>query len=205
MDQFHGSSSNDKLKTPVQGGRSLSTRERQSIDHSAWIKGWGSDADLSARPGVPMDKAPVLGVESLYLEVEQQVPEFKIHKSTEHGRLTPVFGTSCPPTGLSGRIRDVAYRLSEGRLSHWFLLIFADRVNVLEDLLAEVATLRIPHIPREMGFAAELKYNKKGVLTGAIALGIGAFALIALARARQRRRQSDPSGYGYRASVAVRQ
>ena len=39
--------------------------------------------------------------------IQQQVARVKIHKSIEHGKLTPVFGTSCPPKGLSGLIREV--------------------------------------------------------------------------------------------------
>jgi hypothetical protein len=61
---------------------------------------------------VPCDKAPQLGVELLYPPITQQVPKIKIHKSTEHGQLTPVFGTSCPPHGLSGMIRDFGYKFS---------------------------------------------------------------------------------------------
>jgi hypothetical protein len=74
---------------------------------------------------VPRDKAPQLGVEKLYPPIEPQVPHVKIHKSTEHGKLTPVFGTSCPPSGISGRIRDYAYTFSEGRLARWLMLMFA--------------------------------------------------------------------------------
>src|SRR4051812_22242988 len=97
MEQVLGSSSQDKLDVPNQGGRALNTNERLSLDLSKDIRGWGSDLDPNDRPGVPMDKAPDLGVEHLYLDIEPQIPKFKIHKSTEHARLTPVFGTSCPP------------------------------------------------------------------------------------------------------------
>src|SRR5688572_17882806 len=112
MDQRLGSSTKDILEVPVQGGRSLTTRQRSEIDLSATIPGWGSDLDLARRPGVPRDKAPGIGAESLYPDVEPQQPPHTIHKSTEHARLTPVFGTACPPKGLSGLLRDVAYRFS---------------------------------------------------------------------------------------------
>src|SRR5687768_8596009 len=107
----------------------LTTQERQRTDHSDTIRGWGSDLDPKMRPGVPRDKAPEIGVEQLYPAIPQQVPRIRVHKSTEHGKLTPVFGTSCPPSGLSGRLRDFAYRFSEGRLSRWMTLMLADRVN----------------------------------------------------------------------------
>jgi hypothetical protein len=114
--QIIGSSSEDRPARPVPGGRSLTSQERKSIDLSSSIKGWGSDLESGKRPGVPRDKAPDLGVEVLYPDIEQQMSCVKIHKSTEHAKLTPVFGTSCPPAGLSGPIRDFAYKFSEGRL-----------------------------------------------------------------------------------------
>ena len=108
LEQRLGSSSEDFLPVPVQGGRGLSTQDRESIDLSGSIPGWGSDLDPNVRPGVPRDKAPGIGNETLYLRtVQQQEPTVRIHKSTEHARLTPVFGTSCPPRGLSGRMRDI--------------------------------------------------------------------------------------------------
>lgn len=190
MEQYLGSSSENVLAMPIRGGRSLTTAERRDLDLSSSIKGWASDLDPANRPGVPMDKAPEIGIEYLYIDVEQQVPKFKIHKSTEHARMTPVFGTSCPPSGLSGRIRDLAYTRSEGRLSHWMLLMFADRVNVVEDILSELARFHIPNIPKEMGFAAELKYNRKGVLKGAALIGLGVLGLVALSTMRKKSRLS---------------
>jgi hypothetical protein len=71
---------------------------------------------------------PRIGVEHLYPPIK---PRSKIHKSTEHGRLTPIFSTSCPPAGPSGRLRDIGYRYSEGRLARWMTLMLADRVNYL--------------------------------------------------------------------------
>src|SRR3954447_16393489 len=105
MDQALGSSTRDVLDPPVRGGHGLTTGERQSVDLSGSIPGWGSDLDPGRRPGVPRDKAPEIGVETLYPAIQQQQAPHTIHKSTEHGRLTPVFGTSCPPRGLSGVLR----------------------------------------------------------------------------------------------------
>jgi len=135
--QILGSSSDDRLQRPVPGGTSLTTEERRTVDRSGEIAGWGSDLDPAMRPGVPRDPMPQLGAESLYIDVVQQSPPHRIHKSTEHGRLTPVFGTSCPPRGLSGRMRDFAYRFSEGRLSRWVTLLAADRVNTVEGVVAD--------------------------------------------------------------------
>jgi hypothetical protein len=134
-----------------------------------------------------MDKAPGIGIEQLYPKFEQQVSGSKVHKSTEHGKLTPVFGNACPPRGLSGLMRDFAYRFSEGKMSHWVLLMAADRVDMVEELLIDVAHLRIPNIPREMGLGSELKYNRKGVARTAAFAGLGLAAFLVVSTVRKRR------------------
>jgi hypothetical protein len=134
---------------------------------------------------VPRDKAPTIGHELLYPPIEEQIPTIKIHKSTEHGRLPPVFGTSCPPAGLSGRIRDAAYHHSEGRLARWVTLVVADRVNVMEDLLTDLAHLRIPNIPKEMGLKSQLRYDPGAVARKAAVVGLCVGALIAYSQVRR--------------------
>lgn len=161
---------------------SLTTSERAAIKMVPSVEGWGADLEREVRPGVPRDKAPNIGVEALYPDFEMQIPTVKIHRSIEHMRMTPVFGTSCPPTGLSGMIRDYAYRFSEGRFRHWLLLLFADRVNVAEDLINDLSHGRVPNLYKEMGLAAEWKYNRKNVIRN-MAIGvIGASALFGVAR-----------------------
>jgi hypothetical protein len=183
-----GSSSEDVLSEPVSGGHGLTTEERRSVDRSNEIAGWGSDLDPTVRPGVPRDKAPEIGVESLYPDIPQQLPVTRIHKSTEHARLTPVFGTSCPPAGLSGKLRDVAYRYSEGKFAHWLTLMLADRVNVVEDLLNDLVHLRVPNIPKEMGIRSAWRYDRAAVVRKAAIVGIVIGALIVYSRARRARR-----------------
>jgi hypothetical protein len=134
-----------------------------------------------------MDKAPGIGVEQLYPVFEQQVPRGKVHKSAEHGKLTPVFGNACPPRGVSGLIRDFAYNFSEGRLSHWILLVAADRVDMVEELIIDLAHLRIPNFPSEMGLGSELRYNRKGLRKKAAIVGLGAVAFVAISRRMQKR------------------
>lgn len=81
-------------------------------------------------------------------------------RSIEHAFLTPVFGTSSPPRGLSGVIRKYAYRrFSEGRAAHWLLLIGADRVDAIESHLASFATLRPDNPITETGIRSELTHN----------------------------------------------
>ena len=185
--QILGSSSKDKLPRPVPGGESLTSAERESADRSGEIAGWGSDLDPARRPGVPRDKAPMLGSESLYLDITEQLPPHRIHKSTEHARLTPVFGTSCPPRGLSGRLRDIAYRFSEGRLVRWVTLLMADRVDMVEGVLSDVGRLRPPNVVREMGLRSEWRHNRKRVYkVAAVSAGLLAFYLLTKSRRKPR-------------------
>ena len=187
MRQALSKSSEDVLAKPIRGGHALTSLERRSVDLSNTIRGWGSDLDPATRPGVPMDKAPGIGIEHLYPIIQQQVPRGKVHKSTEHGKLTPVFGNVCPPRGISGLMRDFAYNFSEGRLSHWILLMAADRVDMVEELIIDLANLRIPNIPGEMGLGSELKYNRKGLARKAVMMGLGTVAFVAFLRMQRRR------------------
>lgn len=176
MDQRQGASLNDILDPPIPGGWSPSEEERRSVDHSATIPGWGSDLDPERRPGVPRDKAPGIGPESLYPPIPPQRTDVLILKSTEHGQLPPVFGTSCPPRGLSGLMRRRAYHFSEGRLARWMLLMAADRVDVAEDFLRDLAHLRLPNVPREMGLKSELRHNRRK-LVGKTVIAVAGLAL----------------------------
>jgi hypothetical protein len=186
VEQLLGSSSDDVLPVPVEGGHGLTTQERNDIDLSSTIKGWGSDLDRAMRPGVPRDKAPEIGVEFLYPRLTQQEPTVRIHKSTEHARLTPVFGTGCPPTGISGKMRDVAYKYSEGKLQRWLTLLAADRVNVLEDIISDLVRLRVPNVFDEMGLRSEWRHNRNGVIT-TVAVAVIGIAALTLVRQSKRR------------------
>ena len=124
---------------------------RKSAAGHSHIKGWGTDLDHKNRPAYPMERTPPR-LEGLdWHDVEDQPLRMKIYHSTERPGITPVFGTSTPPTGLSGKIRDIAYRLSENDVRHWFLLLFADRVNVVEGIGHDLLHGRIPNIFSEMG------------------------------------------------------
>ena len=185
MEQVLGANSRDRLAVPVQAGHSLTTEQRRDIDLSSTISGWGSDLDPASRPGVPRDKAPELGGERLYPDIEPQPARVKVHKSTEHGRLTPVFGTACPPSGLSGRMRRMAYHYSEGRMLRWLTLMAADRVDVVENLARDFARLRPPNIVREMGLKSEWRHNRAGVMK-TLVVG-GAVLAVWMAWSRSRR------------------
>jgi len=50
----------------------------------------------------------------------------------EPTELTPVYGTAVPPRGISGLIRKAAYKIPDHRPARWMMLLFADRVDVIE-------------------------------------------------------------------------
>lgn len=109
----------------------------------ARIPGWGADLDPADRPSVPKEKFdPTFS--GAHWEFPERQPElWPRERSIEHAFLTPVFGTSCPPRGLSGRIRRRAYaRYSEARAAHWLLLLAADRVDTVESTLRSSGSRR---------------------------------------------------------------
>ena len=124
----------------------------------ARIPGWGVDIDPNDRPSVPrLQFDPNLSGARWELP-EQQPEKWPRERSIEHGRLTPVFGTSCPPKGVSGAIRKLAYRrYSEGRAAHWLLLLAADRVQATGAHIA--ALLKLHPDPIASGLRGELKGN----------------------------------------------
>jgi hypothetical protein len=123
----------------------------------ARIPGWGVDLDPRDRPAVPrLQFDPDLSGAHWNFP-ERQPEKWPRERSIEHKFLTPVFGTSCPPKGLSGAMRRLAYkRYSEGRAAHWLMLIAADRVDAVESAVASFATLRPDNPITETGVLSEL-------------------------------------------------
>src|SRR5215210_7287256 len=94
----------------------------------ARIPGWGADLDRKDRPSVPRERFDPRASGAHWDFPERQPEHWPRERSIEHKFLTPVFGTSCPPTGVSGAIRRFAYaKYSEARAAHWLLLLAADR------------------------------------------------------------------------------
>ncbi len=116
-------------------------------DLRARIPGWGADLDPHDRPSVPQEQFDP-GASGAHWDFPDRQPErWPRERSVEHAFLTPVFGTSCPPKGLSGAIRRYAYaRYSEGRAAHWLLLVAADRVDAAEHRVRSFASTR-PDVP----------------------------------------------------------
>ncbi|HLM06381.1 MAG TPA: hypothetical protein VK402_14480 [Blastococcus sp.] len=127
----------------------------------ARIPGWGVDLDPANRPSVPKLLEPQPDRSGAHWEMPEQQPEkWPRERSIEHARLTPVFGTSTPPKGLSGAIRKLSYRrYSEGRAAHWLLLVLADRVDAWESHLRSFATLRPDNPFTETGVKSEFTHG----------------------------------------------
>lgn len=123
----------------------------------ARIPGWGVDLDARNRPVVPMEDFDPGATNAHWHFPERQPEKWPREMSPEHGILPPVFGTACPPRGISGAIRKYAYTLSEGRTSHWMLLMLADRIDVMESRVEAVGEGRPDNPLSETGVIAEFK------------------------------------------------
>ncbi len=123
------------------------------------IVGWGVDLDPKNRPGVPKENFNPGGTGAHWDFPERQIPRYARELSTEHKFLTPVFGTVCPPKGVSGIVRRLAYKLSEHRVAHWQLLVLADRIDVIESRISGLLRLRPDNLITEAGLPAEIKHH----------------------------------------------
>jgi hypothetical protein len=158
----------------------------------AHIKGWGIDADRENDPTYPMKK--FTGDDRRRLNYErphQQSVDVEILQSNERPTISAVFGTSTPPSGLSGRIRRFAFRFSEGSWGHWLPLILADRVNVVEGIVDDIKQGHVPNIIAERGWNAEWKYNRTGVIKKAMIGAAITMAVVAFVTLKNRDREED--------------
>lgn len=126
----------------------------------ARIPGWGADLDPADRPSYPREQ-PGIETGAHWDFPERQPEKWPRERSVEHAFLTPVFGTSTPPAGVSGAIRKYAYKYSEGRAAHWLLLVAADRVDAWEHHVKSLATLRPDNPITETGVLSE--FSGQGV------------------------------------------
>lgn len=164
------------------------TRTRARPVDPATVRGWGVDADPRNDPTYPYRLREGGGRPMDWERPSLQRPQVEVLRSIEHNRLPAVVGTSTPPAGLSGAIRRAAFGYSESDWRHWLMLMGADRVNVVEGVLADLGRGQVPNIPAEMGIRAEWRHNKAGLARKA---AVGA-AVAALAVALWRTRGSGP-------------
>ena len=136
------------------------------------VNGWGADLDPKNRPAVPKEHMPPRFVQPHWTIPTQQKETIPVLISTERPTITPVFGTSVPPAGVSGLMRRFAFKYSESDLRHWLMLLAADRVNVVEGVVEDLVHGHVPNIFKEMGWGAELRYRPvRGVFKIAVTIG----------------------------------
>jgi len=107
-------------------------------DRFAHIPGWGSDLPRGNRPAVPMERTPPRLDVPWSDPPPQQPRTVEVLRSVERPEHSRTFGTRLPPKGLSGMIRRAAFRRSENDVRHWFMLVAADRVDVVGGLCEDV-------------------------------------------------------------------
>lgn len=147
------------------------------------ILGWGIDADPENDPTYPIKKRTNEEHNGYSWERPEQQPiNIEVLHSTERPNVSAVFGTASPPSGLSGMVRRLAFRYSESEYGHWLNLLLADRINVVEGLIDDLAKGHLPNIFAEKGWGADWKYNKKGlvkkVLISTVVTGVVIFCIL---------------------------
>jgi hypothetical protein len=149
------------------------TKDYMSMD------GWGIDADPENHPAYPMRDRTHEDEETT--RPPQQETTVELLKSNERPIISAVFGTTAPPKGLSGMVRRRAFKYSESHLAHWFLLMFADRINMVEGIFEDMRRGKIPNLLSEMGLKSEWKYNRAHAARNAAVMGglaLGAYMLL---------------------------
>ena len=160
--------------------------EEQFSEQKNNIKGWGVDANAENDPTYPMKNRTNEEHEGYSWERPPQQPEnIEVLISNERPDITAVFGTSTPPSGLSGRIRRFAFNYSESSYGHWLPLLLADRVNVVEGIIDDLKRGHIPNVIAERGWTAEWKYNRQGLIEKVIVGALVTSAFLALLSLRR--------------------
>jgi hypothetical protein len=169
----------------VQEGHPI--RQRKTAADMSHIQGWGADLDRKNRPAVPMERTPPRLEHPAPAHIEQQTTDIPVLVSPERPAITPIFGTSVPPSGISGMIRAAAFKTTENDIRHWLLLMLADRVNVVEGLVDDLSRGRVPNVFAEMGIKAEWQHNRAGLVKkAAITTAVVGAAWYLLHRRRER-------------------
>jgi hypothetical protein len=153
------------------------------------IKGWGIDANIKNDPTYPMKKRNNAEHDGYSWERPAQQDEtVEILKSVERPNLSAVYGTSKPPSGLSGIIRRIAYKFSESSYGRWVPLILADRIDMMEGVVDDFSKGHVPNIPKEIGLKSEWKYNREEFLvkTAAGILITGAILMLLFSSDKKR-------------------
>jgi hypothetical protein len=143
------------------------------------IKGWGIDIDPKNDPTYPIKHRNDGEQEGYSWDRPTQQPvNIEVLHSIERPNISAVYGTSVPPSGLSGTLRRFAFQYSENRYRHWLPLLLADRVNMIEGVVDDIKRGHFPNIFVEKGYKAEWKHNPTGLVTKLAVGGLITYALI---------------------------
>lgn len=152
-------------------------RNERGGDHSH-IKGWGIDRDPKNDPTYPMKNRTDEETEGYSWERPELQPiNIEVLKSVERPNITAVFGSTIPPSGLSGSLRRLAFKYSESSYGRWLPLVMADRIGEIEGIIDDLKKGHVPNIFAEKGMHSEWKYNRqnfviKSAVTVAAAIGV---------------------------------
>ena len=165
--------------------RPTSVRTSSGTVDTSSIVGWAVDANPQNDPTYSYRDRSADDHSGEWDRPVQQQTEVELLQSVEHKQTPAVFGTSTPPKWVSGMMRRAAFRWSESHWAHWLLLMGADRVNMVEGLVEDVARLKVPNIPKEMGVPAEWRHNKTGLAKKVAVAAVIGGALFAWSRSRK--------------------
>jgi hypothetical protein len=160
-------------------GTQQQKQNNSNFEPSLHVTGWGVDADPVNDPTYPMKMHTRSEHDGFaWNRPTLQEPDMEVLHSTERPTLPATFGETIPPAGLSGMIRRAAFTYSENSYGHWLPLMLADRVQMVEGLVGDLASGKVPNLWKELGYSAEWKYNRKSLITklalmGGVAVGLG--------------------------------
>lgn len=152
-------------QNPTDGHAALKEKLKAQNSH---IKGWGIDADPRNDPTYPMRRR--LSGDRSHLAWERPVQQTgyeDVLHSNERPDVTRVFGTAAPISGVSGALRRCAFHFSEGRFSHWLLLLAADRVDVMAGFVNDLFHGRGTQCFTDKGMKAKWEHDREAVITKA--------------------------------------
>jgi len=159
---------------------------KRTVKDPSRIKGWGVDADPKNDPTYPMKRRKDGEHAGYSWERPLQQPiTVEILHSNERPDVTAVFGTSTPPSGLSGILRRIAFRYSESSYGHWLPLMLADRLSVVEGVLGDLEHGHFPNVFAEQGWKAEWRHNRTSLVRRILVSAVLASATVAYLSSRR--------------------
>ena len=195
MERFTDKHSNEQDSPEQQATGNLPNRAPRQRDFArlhdmSHIKGWAVDANPENDPTYPMrDRSREDSYGYDWDRPAQQPIDMEVLHSVERPGVSAVFGTSVPISGVSGWLRRLAFRYSEGTFTHWLTLLFADQVNMVEGVVEDLSRGQVPNLIAETGLKAQWQHDRKAVVTKvAIGVGLVAAAALVLTHNKNRRR-----------------